>query len=222
MSELYLVRHGQASFNAENYDQLSELGQLQSAYLGQYFEERDIIFDHIFTGSQTRHHQTADGILSGLDAEYIIHDGLNEYDFGALYQAYMSQHPEEKDMAKTGDRRIFYHRLKLALKLWAEDKLTGDLPENWSDFKARVKNALQHIQEKSHGTCLVVSSGGPISMALGHILELPSQKVIDLNLQIKNSSFSHIFLGKGHMHLSNFNNIPHLDRQDRQEAITFS
>jgi broad specificity phosphatase PhoE len=37
MGNLYLVRHGQASFGAADYDQLSELGQRQSVRLGEYF-----------------------------------------------------------------------------------------------------------------------------------------------------------------------------------------
>ena len=222
MAEIYLVRHGQASFNSDNYDQLSDLGYEQSEYLGQYFNDRGIIFDHIFTGSQQRHNQTANSILDNATNSYTVHTGLNEYDFAALYKAYMAQHPEEDEVVKSGDRRIYYHRLKLALTLWSEGKLVGDLPESWAAFKARVIEALNHINDSSQGKCLVVSSGGTISMAMGHILGLEPEKIIALNLQIKNTSFSHIYLGRNSMQLSSFNNIPHLDRRDRLDAITFS
>ena len=225
MAEIYLVRHGQASFNSDDYDRLSDLGHRQSQYLGTYFTERDISFDHIFTGSQLRHRQTADGILADTapdPASYNVQPGLNEYDFSALYKAYMIQHPEQGAADREGDRTIFYRRLKMALKLWSEDKLTGDLPESWDQFRTRVGEALSHIRDTVEGTCLVVSSGGAISMALGHILELSPQKIIDLNLQIKNASFCHIFSGQDRLHLSSFNNIPHLDRQDRPNAITYS
>ena len=37
MAELYLVRHGQASFGAADYDRLSERGEQQSVWLGEYF-----------------------------------------------------------------------------------------------------------------------------------------------------------------------------------------
>ncbi len=222
MAEIYLVRHGQASFNSENYDRLSDLGRQQSEYLGQYFLDRDISFEHIFTGTQLRHNQTADGILSNKASDYNVHSGLNEYDFGALYKAYMRQHPEEAEASREGNRRIFYQRLKLALKLWSQDKLTGDLPESWAEFKGRVADALSHIHEYEDGKCLVVSSGGAISMAIGHILDLQPKKIIELNLQIKNASFSHIYSGSGSMQLSSFNNIPHLDQQGRLDAITFS
>lgn len=222
MAEIYLVRHGQASFNSENYDRLSDLGWQQSAYLGAYFAERDMEFDHIFTGNQLRHKQTADGILGRKTTDYNVHSGLNEYDFSALYKAYMRQHPGEEEASREGNRQIFYQRLKLALKLWSEDKLTGDLPESWADFKGRVGDALTHIRKTSEGRCLVVSSGGAISMTIGLILDLGPQKIIDLNLQIKNASFCHIYSGSGNMQLSSFNNIPHLDQQGRFDAITFS
>ncbi|MCF6215748.1 MAG: histidine phosphatase family protein [Emcibacter sp.] len=224
MAEIYLVRHGQASFNSENYDRLSDLGHQQSAYLGVYFALRNITFDHIFTGTQLRHSQTAEDIFMAQPHKVspVRQEGLNEYDFKALYHAFMAQHPHEAPASPEGDRRIFYQRLKKALKLWSENKLAGDLPESWDNFKSRVADAFNQIQENTRGKCLVVSSGGAISMALGQILDLKAQKIIDLNLQIKNSSFSHIYLGHDRMHLSSFNNIPHLDRQDRLDAITFS
>lgn len=223
MGEIYLVRHGQASFTAENYDQLSPLGQQQSRYLGAYFTARHIRFDHLFTGTQKRHHQTADGIFEGQESPAPTPlEGLNEYDFATLYQAYMRQHPEEAPIPRDGDRALFYKRLKRALALWSRDRLTGDIPESWADFRRRTEDALQIIRESAHGRCLVVSSGGAIAMTLGHILGLGADRVIALNLQIKNASFSHIYSGRDALHLANFNNIPHLDRPDRLDAITYS
>lgn len=48
MAELYLVRHGQASFGTENYDRLSALGEQQGVWLGEYFARQDIVFDRVF------------------------------------------------------------------------------------------------------------------------------------------------------------------------------
>ncbi len=50
MSEFYLVRHGQASFGAKNYDKLSELGHQQARWLGEYLTARDITFSQAFMG----------------------------------------------------------------------------------------------------------------------------------------------------------------------------
>ena len=65
MGTLYLVRHGQASFGAADYDQLSELGKRQSLRLGQYLGQRGIAFDAVFTGTLKRHAQTWEGIAQG-------------------------------------------------------------------------------------------------------------------------------------------------------------
>lgn len=227
MAEIYLVRHGQASFAAENYDQLSDVGFQQSEFLGQYFADRNITFDHLFLGSQTRHAQTATGIVGALNKpDQTILPGLNEYDFKALYGQYMTQH-SEPDARRPGqpmsdDRRVYYRRLKHALTLWSENKLAGELPESWIEFQHRVTMAVRHIQDNAKGTCLVVSSGGPISTVIGHVLALSPAKIIDLNLQVKNTSFSQIFFGKTTLRISNFNVIPHLDQQDRFQSITYS
>ena len=61
MGTLYLVRHGQASFGAEDYDHLSELGRRQSVRLGEYFAERGIHFDGLIAGTLRRHKQTLEG-----------------------------------------------------------------------------------------------------------------------------------------------------------------
>src|SRR5581483_4845673 len=87
MAELYLVRHGQASFGAANYDQLSERGVQQSVWLGEYFAQRRITFDRVICGTLRRHEQTVDGIRLGMghpNLSYEQHAGLNEYDFQGL------------------------------------------------------------------------------------------------------------------------------------------
>ena len=66
MGTLYLVRHGQASFGADDYDQLSELGQRQSVRLGEYLASRDITFDAVYTGTLRRQVQTWEGIALGM------------------------------------------------------------------------------------------------------------------------------------------------------------
>ena len=58
MGNLYLVRHGQASFGAEDYDNLSELGRKQAVRLGEYFRDNGQSFDTVFTGTLRRHGQT--------------------------------------------------------------------------------------------------------------------------------------------------------------------
>jgi len=224
MSEFYLVRHGQASFGADNYDQLSELGYQQALWLGQHLKERQIEFDRVVLGSMARHQQTADNICEGLDAKPTleVHEGLNEYDFHALVKAYLIQFPEQAPK-ENADHREFYRILKKALQLWSKDELTGIIPETWSNFQQRLRSALDLVQncDRSKRT-LVVSSGGPIAMTMCHVLDLADEMMIRLNLQVKNTSFSQFFYNAQSIQLGSFNCTSHLETAWRKDAITFS
>ena len=66
MGTLYLVRHGQASFGADDYDVLSARGREQAVRLGEYWRARGMAFDAVITGTLRRHTQTLEGIAEGL------------------------------------------------------------------------------------------------------------------------------------------------------------
>jgi len=223
MAEMYIVRHGQASFASDNYDQLSPVGEQQSQWLGGYFAERDIAFDAVIIGTQARHKQTADAICQhlGFKGEYHFHEGLNEYDFYALYQALcLEDHTLDKNICNVS-KLNFITYLKKALNLWAHGQLKGELPESWAEYVARVVKAINFICSIKAKRVLVISSGGPISIVAQQALQCPEHMIIELNLQIKNSSFCHYFIGKQTLRLASFNNIPHLDHSSRIEAITY-
>src|SRR5437016_3128501 len=59
MSRLFVVRHGQASFMEQNYDQLSAIGETQARLLGEYWAHRLVIFDRVYTGPRVRQIETA-------------------------------------------------------------------------------------------------------------------------------------------------------------------
>ena len=91
MATLYLVRHGQASFAAENYDRLSELGRRQSVWLGEYFAGRGSEFSRVVCGTLERQRETARAILEAMGSVLTAaeHPGWNEYSGEALYKAYL-------------------------------------------------------------------------------------------------------------------------------------
>lgn len=225
MSEFYLVRHGQASFGAKNYDKLSELGHQQARWLGEYFRERSIVFSHLLTGDMVRHKETAKGIMQGLSQSpaVMVDTGFNEFNFENIGESYLALNPQSQlpEDPKPAD---FYRLLKLAMGAWSEDLLhTNSLDESWSDFRKRVQQALHTVcQQASDAPILIVSSGGAISMLLSLVLGIDAKQVIELNMQIRNASFSHFYFNKNTIRLSSFNNIPHLDRLDRLDSITFS
>jgi broad specificity phosphatase PhoE len=223
MAELYLVRHGQASFGAENYDALSDTGRRQAHWLGEHFAEAGLRFDRLFIGTMRRHGQTADAILEGMGGpgiETTRHAGLNEYDFDALFRALGDSQPSLSAYAK-GDKRDFYRGLKQVLQLWSEDRLPGPVPETWHAFLQRVCEARLAIQQAGAARVLVVSSGGPIAVTAQQVLQAPDATAIALNMQIRNSSVSQYVFNAHTISLVSFNALPHLERAGRHEFITY-
>lgn len=223
MGTLYLVRHGQASFGADDYDQLSELGQRQSVRLGEYFGERGIRFDGLIAGTLRRHKQTLAGILEGMRhaGEHLSWEGLNEYDSEAVLA---TVHPGKLDKPTTPEMyRHHFRLLRDGLAQWMAGSTQPRGMPTYQDFVAGVAGALDHVRANHYGQhVLVVTSGGPISTAVGHVLGTRPEVTIDLNLRIRNTAITEFaFTPKRHM-LVGFNAIPHLDAPAFRDWVTFT
>ena len=220
MTELVLVRHAQASFGADDYDRLSELGWRQSRWLGEYFAERGVTFDRVLRGSLRRHTETLAGIAEGLGAELDAGEDarLNEYDSHALLHA----HLKGKPLPQGKDRREHFRILREAMYAWTDGTLAGDLHEPFIAFRSRVLGALAELRSGAAQRILVVSSGGPISTILAEVLGTPQRGMVDLNLQTRNTGITELRAGATRIHCVSFNNVPHLDRPDRAGALTYS
>ncbi|MDT8841392.1 histidine phosphatase family protein [Paraburkholderia fungorum] len=227
MAELYLVRHGQASFGAENYDELSSSGRIQSRWLGEYFAQANVQFDRVVMGTMQRHRQTADGILAamgGQQVEIVQDAGLNEYDFAALFAALGEEGSPTglpAGLSATGSKKDFYKGLRQVLQLWADDRLPGRMPETWHQFQTRVQRARIDVQRAGGSRVLVVSSGGPIAVTAQQVLQAPAATAIALNLQIRNSSICQYVFNHDAMSLVSFNSVPHLEHAERREFVTY-
>ncbi len=225
MSELFLVRHAQASFGSGDYDRLSELGHRQAQWLGEHFRERGLSFDRVLCGAMTRHRETAAGIFRGMDhdcSDFEPDADWNEFDFEALIGAYLDQHPERKPPADA-PVQSFTRLLRGAIEAWMEDRISGALPERWSDFEDRISRGLRAVAAEPgrRQRILLVSSGGAISMALRQVLQAPSAAMVQLNLQMKNTAVNHLYFNDRSMQLSGFNHTPHLDHPARAESVTY-
>ncbi len=220
MAELILVRHGQASFGADDYDKLSELGWRQSRWLGEHFAERGAAFDRVIRGSLRRHAETLQGMEEGLgkSLDGLEDPRLNEYDSHSLLRA----HLKGKPLPESGDRRGHFRILREAMYAWTDGSLAGAPHEPFSEFRGRVLGALKDLRGGAAKRVLVVSSGGPISTILAEVLGMPQRGVVDLNLQTRNTGISELQAGASRIHCVSFNNVPHLDRPDRAGALTYS
>ena len=222
MGTLYLVRHGQASFGADDYDVLSPLGHQQSARLGDYFKFKGIAFDAALTGTLNRQIQTYAGICQGMGTEpaAIQWPGLNEYDSHAVIATVHPQ-PLEKPTSPEMVRQHF-RLLKGGLAQWMAGVVSPEGMPSYTDFVAGVTSALDHIRKNCEGNVLLVSSGGPIATAVGHVLGTSPATTIELNLRIRNSSLTEFaFTPKRHM-LVTYNTLPHLDAPEYAGWITYA
>ena len=251
MGTLYLVRHGQASFGAQDYDNLSALGQQQSVRLGQYWRGKGLTFDAVLTGTLRRHAQTWAGICEGAGISNspdvstagppqgakapsggstahavasvgapLLWPGLNEYDSAAVIAAI---HPQP--LAKPDTPELYRQHFRLlrdGLTQWMNGVVSPQGMPTYPEFLAGVTSALDHIRQNHAGNVLIVSSGGPIATAVGHVLGTTPETTIELNLRIRNSSVTEFaFNPKRHMLLS-YNTLPHLEHPDRASWVTYA
>ena len=87
---------------------------------------------------------------------------------------------------------------------------------------AGVADALARARAQAEAQVLIVSSGGPISTAMGLVLGLSPEAVVDLNLRIRNSAVTEFHASPKRHSLLTFNTLPHLDHPDHAGWITYA
>ncbi|MBL8324201.1 MAG: histidine phosphatase family protein [Rubrivivax sp.] len=222
MGTVTLVRHGQASFGAADYDQLSELGVRQCEALGEYFAQRGRRFDVVLTGTLKRHGQSLAAMASRLGPlpEGRAVAALNEYDAEGLTRAVAGDGLPVQ--APGGDRREHFRLLREGLARWMRGELSVPGMPGWAEFRGGVVRVLEEVRDSGAENVLVVSSGGPIATALAHVLNAPADAVVALNLQLRNSALSELNVTRTRLWLTGYNALPHLDHPQRAGWVSYS
>lgn len=223
---LYLVRHGQASLGADDYDNLSELGHRQARRLGAYWRQRfgeALRFDAVLTGTLRRQLQTWQGIAesAGLaGVPQVSWPGLNEYDGDAIIAAV---HPRPLMPTDTPDGyREHFRILRRGLRAWMNAEVTPAGMPSHAQFVQGVVAALDHVRAHYSGNVLLVSSGGPITTAVGHVLQVPAATTIELNLRYRNTAVTELAFNPRRHSLMAYNALPHLASADYSDWMTFA
>ena len=231
MGTLYLVRHGQASFGAADYDQLSALGRQQAVRLGQYWRDKGLRFDAVLTGTLRRHAQTYEGIAEGLQQNSAAPQplplpllelpGLNEYDSLALIRAI---HSERLPRPDTPERYRQHFRLLCdALAQWMAGVTSPQGMPSWAEFSAGVHAVLERVRREHAAagqTVLLVSSGGPIAAAVCQVLGTSPEVTIALNMRLRNSAVTEFSISPRRLMLQTFNTVAHLDAPEYAGWVT--
>jgi broad specificity phosphatase PhoE len=231
MSVIYLIRHGQASFGTDNYDQLSAVGREQSAILGKYFAQLGEPIDRIYTGALERQRETARLIADELAPNappLSVESAFDEYESESILRAFAaSLTPAQLEQAGWpalhGDRRRFQFFLERAARAWVEAQIAAQDMLPWRGFHGRIIAALAEIiRTEGRGKTLIVStSGGVIGTIVAHVLGLANHVGIELNWAVHNASITRLIYNADKISLSMFNGLPHLDQDGRRQLITY-
>jgi broad specificity phosphatase PhoE len=236
MTVLYLIRHGQASFGADEYDQLSALGAHQSRLLGTHLRRTQPGMNAAYSGCLNRHRDTAghSGLLANGAGPTEL-EALDEYDYMNVIRAYLPRFVARAARGRNisreellGNRRLFELAFRFMVRAWMNNESHDHEEfETWQEFCRRVRGGLRIIVE-SHppgSRIAVFTSGGVISAALRQVLGLSNKRTLSINWTIYNSSVTQLYYARSARHedalVLGFNNIAHLEAAGDRALITF-
>jgi broad specificity phosphatase PhoE len=231
MSVIYLIRHGQASFGTDNYEQLSALGREQSALLGSYFAALGEPIHGIYSGTLERQRETAQLVAAALAPHappLSVEPAFDEYESESILRAFAASQTQAQ-LAEAGwpglhtDRRRFQFFLERAARAWVDAQIVAEGLLPWRDFHGRIIVAIEKIMRaEGRGKTLIVStSGGVIGTIVAHVLGLANHIGIELNWAVHNASITRLIYSADKVSLSMFNGLPHLDQDGRRPLITY-
>lgn len=237
MGLILLVRHGQASFGAEDYDVLSELGERQARLVGARLRALPRV-DRILHGAMRRQQRTAELILDALreagpgeltagPGELTEDARWDEYDHEALLSGAL---PTGEDRATFGaeiaaaedPRRAFQAAFERATLRWTGGAHDTEYHEPFPLFLERVHAAMADLARTlGRDDCAVVAtSGGVIAAVCARLLGLDGQAWANLNRVIVNTSVTKLVAGRSGLTLLSVNDHAHLEGEHR-DLLTY-
>lgn len=235
MSEIYLIRHGQASFGTENYDRLSETGVRQAAVLGEHLAGLEVKFDAVCFGDMDRQQKTAQGVIDAYSRRGLsipdpdVDDSFNEYDSVSVWDSQIEMMLEEEPellapIEKNPKNNAAFQKVfSRVVRRWVSGEYDQPGDVIWKEFRDRVIGGLQALMER-HGSSkriALFSSGGPISVAVGMAMELSDLRTIEISWEVINASITRLKYGGSRVTLTGFNEIAHLELTGDKTLLTY-
>lgn len=215
MSEIIMVRHGQAQTGAKDeasYDKLSELGHRQAAWLGEYWADKGAV-DRVLSGTMRRQIETGQSMaLAG--ASYAQDNRLNEMDYFGLAR-FLKEH---SNLSVPTSQEEFQTHVRDVLGAWSRAEVGDDL-ESYADFRGRILDCVREVAASSERT-VIVSSTGVIATLMAVALDLDMARKTDVFLKIAHTSVHRFEIVGDDVRLIQFCATPHLDTPDRLDLRT--
>lgn len=220
MGDLLLIRHGQASFGATDYDWLSPIGEQQSTRLGAWLAAHEPPPAHVVRGTLRRHAQTAEHCLRAarLSAPVEVIAALDELDHVDL----LARHRPDLDghealtaeLRASGDpHRAFQQMFVAAVGRWTAGTHDHEYARSWPVFRQDVLAALKALAVRARdtdGDTWVVTSGGPIAVIAAHLFGTPPERSLALSWPLANTGLSRVRVGSAGPQIVTYNAWPHL------------
>src|SRR5271165_1694633 len=225
------MRHGQARLDQENYDQLSELGVVQSEVLGRSLATTRRQPGRIVWGTLDRHRQTATPAWPlwgqtasppALDARL---DEFNHQEVLARCWPDLSEPGTLKTVLATAEnlQRKFQELFLASVERWISGRYDSDYAETWGSFRSRCVSGLEAAVngDGPSGELSIFTSGGAIAAICQHVLGLSDAKAIEMNWSILNTSLTILANGRRGLRLASFNTAAHLEVPEKAGLITY-
>ena len=234
MASIYIIRHGQASFGAKDYDKLSALGCRQAEVLGEYLGGCGIYFDAIYSGDLKRQRKTAELAMAKQANKFTHHvdarfnEICNEEQFDVLLPYIVKNNPAVQALVDTGltDSKDYQKVLKAVFNYWVSLSCTQIGIQSWVDFSQNVRDALGGIiQAEGRGKTIgLFTSGGTIATIVAQVLGLGSEHTYSFYEPVVNCSITQLFYSGERVSLSRFNDHSFLDVlgfQNSESLVTY-
>src|SRR5579871_5881307 len=201
MGTIYLVRHGQASFGADDYDQLSPLGTEQSRMLGDWIRHCKLSVDRVLMGGNRRHRQTALACLSAVpqcppESQWRVVAGFSEFDHGEVMRRFRPDLSDDTAVnawlaGKTNARREFQKVFGPAFQRWVMGEQDGYV-ESYAAFRKRCWSALTGVLQDEAGGTWIFTSGGPITAIVQQLLGIDKERIAELTWSLVNTGVTRL------------------------------
>jgi len=233
MVEIYLIRHGQASFGQQAYDRLSAMGERQAELLGQYFDTNGIRFDAVYSGALRRHVQTATIAMNqmngGRSPKITIDDDFNEMDSSDQMMNRLFTVIQDDPVLAEQLRHIHTDHgaigriFDIAEKMEMLPAEVETRMEMAKQFRKRIARAIEKLVGKvgDQKKVAVFTSGGPTAVALRQTLDTSREQTIRLGWELRNTSITVLRHHQERLWLVLFNCVAHLESQNNPALITY-
>ncbi len=224
MPTVLLVRHGQASFGAADYDVLSELGRRQAEITAASLTARGYRPARLLTGTLRRQQETAAAFRARGAPELEVEPRWDEFDPDDVltHHSDSALRLQADGAGETLTNRGFQAALEPALAEWVAHAERSPTSQTWPQFSGAGAAALEELaaQLGSGETAVVVTSGGAIAAVVGALLGAPAEVFAALNRTLVNAGVTKIAIGSTGANVLSVNDHSHLEAVGR-ELITY-